>query len=118
MILYRKGDSLKNPVCFMYQINFEFLTLKLQKEERENYNYALMHLILDEYNNRHFIASKINKATKKGTKIKFEAIKDYKVALDKIFELYKELNIRIEIDEGQKGGIENAGKMEKKIQKS
>lgn len=86
---------MKNPECFMYEITFTKLDLEFKKENTIDYNYVLMELILLDYNQKHFIATKINKATKKGTKIRFEKIKDFKVAKEKLFEIAKELEVEL-----------------------
>jgi hypothetical protein len=93
--------DMKNPVCFMYEINFTKLDLKFKKEDPIMYNHVLMEFILTDYNGRYFIASKINKATKKGTKVKFEKIKDFKAAKEKIIEIAKELDVIVRIEQNK-----------------
>lgn len=86
-----------NKKCqvLMYDLIYKQLTLKLQKENEETYKYALMELILQEYNNKFFVVNKINKPTKNGTKVKYIKIENKEKARDKIIEVGKNLKIKL-----------------------
>jgi hypothetical protein len=90
-----------NKICgvFMYQLSYTKLTLKVKKEEPKTYNYVLMQFILDEFYQKGFIAKKINKATRNGTKVNFESFEKfggYEKAKERLFEIGKELDVKLE----------------------
>jgi hypothetical protein len=99
--------SKDNRICgvFMYRLSYTKLTLKVKKEEEKTYNAVLMEFILREFNEKRFIATKINKATRNGTSVKFEAIEDYQRAKERLFEIAKELNIKLEEKERSKENV-------------
>jgi hypothetical protein len=80
----------------MYQTTYTELNLKLKKEDEEVYKHALMQIILDNFFQKGFIATKINKATKKGTTVTFKSIKDYKTDKAKLFKIADDLGLRLE----------------------
>lgn len=86
---------MKNIYIFMFVMNFQNLSLNLYKENIKVYNYLLMYIILNEYHDRGFIVKKIYKAKKRGTQVKFEKIKDYTKAKNKIYEIAKQLNLNL-----------------------
>lgn len=85
--------------CFMYQLNYTKLTIKVNKEETKTYNYVLMQFILDEFYQKSFIAKKICKPTRNGTKVNFESFEKfggYEKAKERLFEIGKELDVKLE----------------------
>lgn len=89
-------------ICLMFTRCFQELDLKLYKKELELYNNLLMSFILDEFNDRWFVADKIYKATKNGTRVKFKRIKNFEEAKNRIIEIAKKLNQEIKIEENRK----------------
>lgn len=82
--------------CFMYTLEYPKLTLNVKKEELKTYNYVLMQFILDEFFQKGFVARRINKATGRGTKVKFDKIKDYEKDKKRLFEIARELDVKLE----------------------
>lgn len=79
---------------FGYQIEYPYLSLSLLKSEPKEYHIALFYIVLEE-GQKGFGFTRINKAKKNGTEIRYRAFKSEKEAdrfTEKIVNMAEDLN--------------------------